>query len=77
MIKPVGEIETKSTIGLGQYVCTMTYSVTLEPMGVPIQANKIDDQKCWKKHREGSDIPRFGRLPMISGEIVQLPLGAG
>jgi hypothetical protein len=49
----------------------MTDSVTLEPMGAPIQAKKINDHKF----HLGYKLPPFGRLPIIAGGIPQ-PLGA-
>ncbi len=48
----------------------MTDSVTLDPMGTPIQAKKTNDHKFhW-----GYKLPPFGRLPMIAGGVLQ-PLG--
>ncbi len=48
----------------------MTDSVTLEPMGAPIEAKKND-----RKFHLGYKLPPFGRLPMIAGGVLQ-PLGA-
>ena len=70
---PIGELETKSVMYCpGQYVSTIMDSVTIVLLDVPIQAKCSEhDRMCDEK---AVSLPRLGRLPMICGGFVQLPV---
>ena len=76
--RPTGEFDTKSMIVLPEHpTSAMTYSVTFEPTGVPIQAREPRRSlslTAGEEHRE-RDLPRLGRTPVMTGAVLQ-PVGA-